>query len=116
MWREVCGSIFARGPSGRGLVSEDAVVDYSKMHCGIRSEKCSSPRTLRPPRRLLCTKEPRNVSGEPSRDLIPPKCSPVHEAKAEHYALVNVEADRITNSLNMLAEQVTEWVRPERGG
>jgi uncharacterized membrane protein YccC len=33
------------------------------------------------------------------------------DAKAEQYALVNVEADRITNSLNTLGEQVTEWVK-----
>jgi hypothetical protein len=38
------------------------------------------------------------------------------DAKTEQYALVNVEADRITNSLNTLRQQVTEWVRPERGG
>jgi hypothetical protein len=36
------------------------------------------------------------------------------EAKAEQYALVNVEADRITNSLNTLVEQVSERVRTQR--
>jgi hypothetical protein len=30
-------------------------------------------------------------------------------------ALLDVEADRITNSLNMLAEQVVEWEAPARG-
>jgi uncharacterized membrane protein YccC len=37
-------------------------------------------------------------------------------APTQQYALVDVEADRITNSLNTLREQVTEWVRAERGG
>jgi len=36
--------------------------------------------------------------------------------KSEQYAPVNVEGDRITNSLNTLAEQVTEWVRTQKGG
>ena len=31
------------------------------------------------------------------------------------YALSNVEADRMTNSLNSLGELVTKWVRTERG-
>jgi hypothetical protein len=31
----------------------------------------------------------------------------------ERYALVNVEADRITNSLNTLREQILEWMRDE---
>jgi uncharacterized membrane protein YccC len=35
--------------------------------------------------------------------------------KIERYALVNVEADRIVNSLNTLREQVMERVRQERG-
>ena len=30
------------------------------------------------------------------------------------YALVNVEADRMTNSLDTLREQVTEWARTRR--
>jgi len=30
-------------------------------------------------------------------------------AEAEQYALVNVEADRMTNSLNTLSEQVEGW-------
>ena len=38
------------------------------------------------------------------------------EAQNEQFGLVNTEADRITNSLNTLREQVTEWVRPERAG
>jgi len=33
------------------------------------------------------------------------------DQKIERYALVNVEADRIVNSLNTLREQVMEWVR-----
>jgi uncharacterized membrane protein YccC len=33
------------------------------------------------------------------------------QPSVERYALVNVEADRITNSLNTLREQVLEWVR-----
>ena len=37
------------------------------------------------------------------------------EAQTDQYALVNVEADRITNSLNTLGEQVTEWVRSTEG-
>jgi uncharacterized membrane protein YccC len=37
-------------------------------------------------------------------------------APTQQYALVDVEADRITNSLNTLREQVTEWVRVERDG
>ncbi|MGA2098361.1 MAG: FUSC family protein [Candidatus Acidiferrum sp.] len=36
------------------------------------------------------------------------------DAKAEQYALVNVETDRITNSLNTLGEQVTEWARAQK--
>jgi uncharacterized membrane protein YccC len=36
--------------------------------------------------------------------------------KSEQYAPVNVEGDRITNSLNTLAEQVTEWVQTQKGG
>jgi hypothetical protein len=31
------------------------------------------------------------------------------EAHIERYALVNVETDRITNSLNTLSEQVLRW-------
>ncbi len=31
------------------------------------------------------------------------------DALAERYALVNVESDRITNSLNTLSEQVLSW-------
>jgi hypothetical protein len=31
------------------------------------------------------------------------------DSKLEQYALVNTEADRITNSLNTLAEQVLAW-------
>lgn len=38
------------------------------------------------------------------------------DARTEQYALVDVEADRITNSLNTLREQVTEWVRAQKGG
>jgi uncharacterized membrane protein YccC len=38
------------------------------------------------------------------------------ETQTEQYALVNVEADRITNSLNTLGEQVTEWVRVQKSG
>jgi len=38
------------------------------------------------------------------------------DAQMEQYALVNVEVDRITNSLNMLREQVTKWVRAQKGG
>jgi uncharacterized membrane protein YccC len=37
-------------------------------------------------------------------------------APTQQYALVDVEADRITNSLNTLREQVTEWVREEKDG
>jgi hypothetical protein len=33
---------------------------------------------------------------------------------AERYALANVEADRITNSLNTLREQVRAWARSEK--
>jgi uncharacterized membrane protein YccC len=36
------------------------------------------------------------------------------DAKIERYALVNVEADRIVNSLNTLREQVMEWVRAKK--
>ena len=36
--------------------------------------------------------------------------------QSEQYAPVNVEGDRITNSLNTLMEQVTEWVRTQKGG
>lgn len=32
------------------------------------------------------------------------------DAKTERYALVNVETDRLTNSLNTLVEQVVQWV------
>jgi RIO-like serine/threonine protein kinase len=38
------------------------------------------------------------------------------DAQMEQYAFVNVEVDRITNSLNMLREQVTKWVRAQKGG
>ncbi|HMD08299.1 MAG TPA: hypothetical protein VKH63_12240 [Candidatus Acidoferrum sp.] len=38
------------------------------------------------------------------------------DSRTEQYVLVNVEADRITNSLNTLREQVTEWVRAQKGG
>jgi hypothetical protein len=38
------------------------------------------------------------------------------DAQMEQYALINVEADRITNSLNTLREQVPEWVRAQKGG
>jgi uncharacterized membrane protein YccC len=38
------------------------------------------------------------------------------EAKAEQYAPVNVEGDRITNSLNTLLEQATEWVQTQKVG
>jgi hypothetical protein len=38
------------------------------------------------------------------------------DARTEQYALVNVEADRITNSLSTPREQVTEWVRPAKSG
>ena len=34
------------------------------------------------------------------------------DQKIERYALVNVEADRIVNSLNTLSEQVGEHVHP----
>ena len=38
------------------------------------------------------------------------------ESSAERYLLVNVEMDRITNSLNTLAEQVLQWAGgPIRG-
>jgi hypothetical protein len=33
------------------------------------------------------------------------------DQKIERYLLVNVEADRIVNSLNTLHEQVMEWAR-----
>jgi hypothetical protein len=33
------------------------------------------------------------------------------QPSAERYALVNVEADRITNSLNTLREQILLWTR-----
>jgi uncharacterized membrane protein YccC len=33
------------------------------------------------------------------------------DSRVERYALVNVEADRLTNSLNTAREQVLEWVR-----
>jgi hypothetical protein len=36
------------------------------------------------------------------------------DPRAERYALVNVEADRITNSLNTLREQVLAQVRAEK--
>jgi hypothetical protein len=36
------------------------------------------------------------------------------DQKIERYALVNVEADRIVNSLNTLREQVMEWVRAKK--
>ncbi len=35
------------------------------------------------------------------------------DQKIERYALVNVEADRIVNSLNTLREQVMEHVHPK---
>jgi hypothetical protein len=35
------------------------------------------------------------------------------DQRNERYALVNVEADRIVNSLNTLSEQVMERVRPK---
>ena len=35
------------------------------------------------------------------------------DQKIERYALVNVEADRIVNSLNTLREQVMEHVQPK---
>jgi len=38
------------------------------------------------------------------------------DGRTEQYALVNVEADRITNSLNTLREEVTEWGRPAKSG
>jgi hypothetical protein len=34
----------------------------------------------------------------------------------ERYALVNVEADRMANSLNTLREQIVEWKRITKGG
>jgi uncharacterized membrane protein YccC len=36
------------------------------------------------------------------------------DAKVERYALVNVEADRIVNSLNTLREQVMEWAHAKK--
>jgi len=33
----------------------------------------------------------------------------------ERYALVNVEGDRMTNSLNTLREEIAAWVRSRRG-
>jgi uncharacterized membrane protein YccC len=39
------------------------------------------------------------------------------EGPGERYALVNVEADRITNSVNTLREQILGWVRgPAKNG
>jgi uncharacterized membrane protein YccC len=38
------------------------------------------------------------------------------DEKIERYALVNVEADRIVNSLNTLSEQVMAHVRPKKAG
>jgi hypothetical protein len=32
------------------------------------------------------------------------------DSRVERYALVNAETDRITNSLNTLAQEVLEWV------
>jgi hypothetical protein len=32
------------------------------------------------------------------------------DSRVERYALVNTETDRITNSLNTLAQEVLEWV------
>jgi uncharacterized membrane protein YccC len=36
------------------------------------------------------------------------------DSHIERYALVNVEADRITNSLNTLSEQIVEWIESSR--
>ncbi len=33
------------------------------------------------------------------------------DSRVERYALVNIEADRLTNSLNTAREQVLEWIR-----
>jgi hypothetical protein len=38
------------------------------------------------------------------------------DSRTEQYVLVNVEAERIPNSLNTLREQVTEWVRAQKDG
>jgi uncharacterized membrane protein YccC len=38
----------------------------------------------------------------------------VGDAATERYALVNVEADRITNSMNTMREQILEWTREQR--
>jgi uncharacterized membrane protein YccC len=38
------------------------------------------------------------------------------DPKTERYALSNVEADRITNSLNTLREQILEWTRAPQAG
>lgn len=35
------------------------------------------------------------------------------DTHTQRYALVNVEADRMTNSLNTLREQILEWSRSE---
>jgi uncharacterized membrane protein YccC len=37
-------------------------------------------------------------------------------SKSERYALSNVEADRITNSLNTLREQILDWTRVSQAG
>jgi len=37
------------------------------------------------------------------------------DPEKERYALVNIEADRMTNSLNTLREEIAEWVRLSRG-
>ena len=38
------------------------------------------------------------------------------DPEKERYALVNIEADRMTNSLNTLHEEIVGWVRSTRGG
>jgi len=38
------------------------------------------------------------------------------DPNTERYALSNVEADRITNSLNTLREQILDWLRPAQTG
>ncbi|HWZ99446.1 MAG TPA: FUSC family protein [Candidatus Dormibacteraeota bacterium] len=37
------------------------------------------------------------------------------DPEKERYALVNIEADRMTNSLNTLREEIIEWARATRG-
>jgi uncharacterized membrane protein YccC len=37
------------------------------------------------------------------------------DPEKERYALVNIEADRMTNSLNTLREEITAWIRATRG-